>query len=208
MKSNNAKMLSVYYAAQKILDNNLAAPLGESLKPVIASEDYEMVANRALPFMKKGVNKEKLVALIQKLFTQIDTGVIKPKQYVGHEFSLEETLDQFQVHDAFMAFHASFFQQVEAINVDDIERISDKVIAELVKLNFSAVEMMALKEMFMGEGVRSPLTLEIKDLQEVVDCMYEAGCNAYGPTKTDQMLSTSVKGASELVPKFDAAVFL
>jgi len=208
MQTNNTKLLGIYYAAQKILLDNLAAPLGHGLKPIISSEDYELIASKALPFLKRGVNKDKLEVLVEKIFTQINSGVIKPNQYVGHEFSLEETIDQFEIHDGFMALHNSFFQNIESLSQDDVEKISDKVLEELVKLKFNPVEMMTLKELFMGEAVRSPLTLEISGLQDVVDCMYESSCNVYGPTKTDQMLSTAVKDASERIPSFNAGIFL
>ena len=125
MKTNNIKMLGIYYSAQKILFNNLAAPLGNGLKSVIVSDDYELVSMKALPFLKQGVNKEKLEGLIERIFTQIDSGAIKPNRYIGHAFSLEETIEQFEIHDSFMALHDSFFNHIESLNQDDIETISE-----------------------------------------------------------------------------------
>lgn len=204
---NNIKLLGIYYAAQKILLDNLAAPMGHGLKPILTSEDYELVANKTLPFLKKGVNREKLTSLVEKIFTQIDSGSIKPSQYVGHEFSVEETLDQFEVHDGFMALHAFFFGNLGS-NDKEIEIVNDKVLTELVKLKFSAVEMMTLKELFTGASVRSPLTLGVDGLQDVVDCMYQSSCDVYGPTKTDQLLSLAVKDVSNKIPDFNAGIFL
>lgn len=207
MQTNNIKLLGIYYAAQKILLDNLAAPMGHGLKPMLTSEDYELVANKTLPFLKKGVNSEKLTSLVEKIFTQIDSGSIKPSQYVGHEFSVEETIDQFEVHDGFMALHAYFFTNLGS-SAEETEIVNDKVLAELVKLKFSAVEMMTLKELFTGVSVRSPLTLGVNGLQDVVDCMYQSSCDVYGPTKTDQLLSLAVKDVSNKIPDFNAGIFL
>ena len=145
--------------------------------------------------------------MVEKIFTQIDSGSIKPSQYVGHEFSVEETIDQFEVHDGFMALHAYFFANLGS-TAEETEIVNDKVLAELVKLKFSAVEMMTLKELFTGVSVRSPLTLGVNGLQDVVDCMYQSSCDVYGPTKTDQLLSLAVKDVSNKIPDFNAGIFL
>lgn len=208
MQDINLRLLGVYYAAQKILLNNLAAPLGHSIKPLLNSDDYELIATKAIPCLTEGVNKEKLESLVEKIFTQIESGAIKPSQYVGHTFSLEETLDQFEIHDGFMALHTYFFANVEALSPEDLDKVSDNVLSEVSSLKFDTVEMVALKQLFLGEIMRSPLTLEVNDLQEVVDCMYEGSCSVFGPAKTDQMLSAAVKDTANLIHNFNASIFL
>ena len=208
MKTDNIRLLGIYYATQKILLNNLAAPLGHGLKPIIKLEDYDLVASKAMPYLKTGVDKGKLETIVEQIFTQINSGEIKHEQYIGHEFSLEETLDQFELHDGFVTLHSSFFQSIESISQEDYEKVSDNALTELTKLKLGSAELGTLKELFMRKVVRSPLTLDIEDLQDVVDCMYESSCTVYGPTQTDQLLSNAIKQTSEIIPDFNGSIFL
>jgi len=55
---------------------------------------------------------------------------------------------------------------------------------------------------------RSPITLNIDVLREVVDSMYEVSSTQNGPVATDKMLSQAVQESSELVPGFSPDNFL
>lgn len=210
MDKQNIKLLGIYYAAQKVLLNNLAAPLARSIAPALElkQHDSELVVQKALPFLKKGVNAEKLKLVIDKLFSQIDAGEIKPNHYLGQDFSAEETLEQLEKHDAFIMVYQDFVEQLREHRAEAVSGILEQVTVDLVTLKLNSVETLQLKALFADNNLRSPLTLTVEQLRDIVDSLYDATCKVLGPAVTDKMLSQAVKQANSANLNFNAATFL
>lgn len=207
---SNIRLLGIYYATQKILLNNLAAPLGRSLKSVlslVSPEDSAMLAEKTLKHLRPGVNQDKLAQVMKTLLTRIDSGDLQPQSFLGYEYTTEQTIDQFELHDSFMKVYDSFFEEASGLGAD--EKIARRKVAESVKgFKLSDDEEKILMDMFIGSIPRSPLTLTVEELRDIVDCMYSEVCDILGPTSADQCLSNSVRQAKIVVPEYDARVFL
>lgn len=207
---SNIRLLSIYYATQKILLNNLAAPLGRSLKSlltVVDAEDSPMLAEKTLKYLRPGISQEKLTQVMRSLMTRVDTGDIEPQSLLGYEYTTEQTIEQFELHDSFMKVYDSFFHEVAELGADE-KQTRRKVAATVKGFKLPNDEEKMLMDMFTGSIPRSPLTLAVDELRDVVDCMYSEVCDVLGPTSADKCLSNSVRQAQLVVPEYDARVFL
>ncbi len=205
----NLKLLGVYYTFQKLLKYNLACPMARDIKPIIAmaNGDFTILSKRVMPHLHDGVNIEKLNDAFLSLFSKIDSGAIKPERYLGYEFSADETIDQLEIHDSFMALYDDFFEHFKESKPTMLS-IQEKTISDIKQLSIHKNEYWMFKEMLLKQEQRSPITLDIEELRDVVDIMYEAACKYHGPATTDALLSASVKTASARVPSFSAENFL
>ena len=205
----NLKMLGIYYSVQKLLSDNIASPMALDIKPIIgmARDDYDVLTKKVLSHLRKKPDSEKMNAYFKSLFRKIDRGEIKPERYLGHKYSADETIKQMQMHDSFMALYDSFFNQfAEAPKV--VTSIREAALSDIQQLKIQKNEYWMFKEMMIKQEQRSPLTLDLENLRDVVDVMYEAACTYHGPASTDRFLSQAVKESSRLVPAFRADNFL
>ena len=204
----NIKILGVYYSVQKALNNNLATPMARDIKPIIGivKDDFTLLTTKVLQHIKAQSSEEKLREFFRQLFYKIDSGEVKPEQYLGHEFSAEQTIEQMQVHDSFMALYDAFFDLHSS--KEEVSAIKEGTLSEVKKLGLAKNEMWMFREMFAKEEQRSPITLEIDMLRDIVDLMYEASCKFNGPVVTDKLLSEAVSEATIKVPYYRADNFL
>ncbi len=210
MYRKNLKLLGIYYCVNKVLNNNLAAPLGRALSPSlnIDDEDNDFLVERTHPFLKRGISTEKLKGVLQKVFNNIDAGNISAKQYLGQEFTVEKTIDQFETHDAFIHVYENFIGSVIEAKPESKNKIIEHVTVDSIKLKLNSVEALQLKALFNGEARRAPLTLQTEELREIIDSLYEVTCDHIGPMNTDKFLSRAVKNSQQMVPLFDSSTFL
>ena len=84
------------------------------------------------------------------------------------------------------------------------------MLSEIADMGLVRNEVQLFRALFSKNKAqsRSPITVELAQLQEIIDSMHEATCQQCGPAFADQLLSFSVKEAGEKVPKFDATVFI
>ncbi len=204
----NIKILGVYYSVQKVLNNNLATPMVRDIKPIIGivKDDFTLLTAKVLQHIKAQSSEEKLQDFFRQLFMKIDLGEVKPEQYLGHQFSVEQTIEQMQIHDSFMALYDAFFDQHS--NADEVSAIKEGTLSEIRKIGLDKNEMWMFREMFTKKEQRSPITLEIDMLRDIVDLMYETSCKFNGPVVTDKLLSQAVSEATVKVPYFSANNFL
>jgi len=210
LNTRNLKLLGIYYAVNKVLENNLAAPLGKALNPTLNmdGDDNSLIAEKTHPFLKRGISSEKLRAVIQKVFATIDNGNISPNQYLGQEFTVEETIDQFEKHDSFIHLYDNFINNVLETKAEAKNKIIEHITIDSIKLNLNSAEALQLKSLFNGEVRRAPLTLDTDELRAIIDSLYEVTCDHIGPMNTDKFLSAAVKNSQKIVPTFDSSTFL
>ena len=205
----NLKMLGVYYGVQKALNNNVASPLARDIKPIISivKDDFEMLTQNVLPHIKsKSSSTKKLNAFFQKLFHKIDSGQIKPERYLGSRFTVDQTIEQMEIHDSFMTLYDAFFKQFQGNRI--VGSIRKTTLNELKKFDMRKDEFWMFKQMMISEAQRSPITFQLEGLRDVVDVIYEVSSQFHGPVRTDNFLSKAVKESIEIAPKFRADNFL
>jgi len=171
-------------------------------------QDNALLAEATHPFLKRGISSEKLQAVLQKVFTNIDNGSISPNQYLGQEFSVEETINQFETHDAFIHLYENFIGNTIETKPEVKNKIIEHITIDSIKLNLNSVEALQLKSLFTNEAPRAPITLKIDELRDIIDSLYEITCDHIGPMNADKFLSQSVKKSQEMVPAFDSSIFL
>lgn len=204
----NLKMLGVYYAVQNILVNNVASPMARDIKPIIAmvKGDCDLLTEKISIHTDSSLSADKLNAYLMQLFAKVDSGTIKTEKFLGHQFSAEETIKRMQMHDSFMNLYDAFFDQFE--NKQVIQSIKDMTLTDLKGLKIEKGEYWMFKQMMIEEDQRSPITLELERLRDVVDLMYEASSKYHGPVATDKFLSSAVGESMRKVPSFRADDFL
>jgi len=210
LNTRNLKLLGIYYAVNKVLENNLAAPLGKALNPTLNmdGDDNSLIAEKTHPFLKRGISLEKLKAVIQKVFVTIDNGNMNPKQYLGQDFTVEETIDQFEKHDSFIHLYDNFMGGVIETKSEAKNEIIEHITIDSIKLGLNSAEALQLKSLFNGENRRAPVTLDVEELRAIIDSLYEVTCDHIGPMSTDKFLSMAVKNSQKMVPTFDSSIFL
>jgi len=210
LNTRNLKLLGIYYAVNKVLNNNLATPLARALTPSLNMDSHDnfFLAETTHPFLKRGISIEKLMGVLEKVFANIDNGSISPNQYLGQEFSVEETIDQFETHDAFIHLYENFIASIIKTKPEAKNEIIEHITIDSFKLDLNSVEALQLKSLFNGETSRAPITLKIDELREIIDSLYEITCDHIGPMKADKFLSKAVKNSQQMVPSFDSSTFL
>lgn len=205
----NLKLLGIYYSVQTVLSGNVASPLARDIKSIIGHTkgDFNSLTQRVNNHLIKEVDPGKMNDFLNSLFQEIDHGRIKPERYLGHQFSADQTIEQMEIHDSFMTLYDVFFQQFnEDKSVADL--IRSETLANIKQLKIEKNEYWMFKEMLIGKKQRSPISLDLENLCDVVDVMYEAACTHHGPAATDRYLSEAVKESSRLFPAFRSDNFL
>jgi len=209
MDTVNLKMLGIYYSVQKILIDNVASPMARDIKPIIAlaRDDFEILTKKVVTHLRKAPDAEKLNSYFASLFSKIDRGEVNPKQYLGFGYTADETIEQMQMHDSFMTLYDAFFNQLEQ-EKKVLTSIREAALSDIQQLEIEKDEYWMFKEMMLKQEQRSPITLDLESLRDVVDVMYEAACTHHGPASVDRFLSQAVSEASELFPDYRANNFL
>ncbi len=205
----NLKILGIYYSVQKLLSDNLASPMALDIKPIIGmdKDDFGALTEKVISHLRKSPKPEKMNAFIKSLFRKIDIGEIKPERYLGHNFSADDTIKQMQMHDSFMTLYDAFFNQFSQ-STKVVGSIRNDTLSNIKQLNIEKDEYWMFKKMMINQEQRSPITLELEVLRDVVDVMYEAACTYHGPALADKFLSQAVKESSRLFPAYRADNFL
>jgi len=210
LNTRNLKLLSIYYSVNKELRDNLAAPLGVALYPNLNMDNQDNIylAETVQPFLKPSISAEKLETVFDEVFTNIDSGQTIPDEYLGKEFSVLKTIDQFETHDSFIQLYENFIASIIQTEASIKKGVINQISIDSIKLNLNSFETLQLNSLFYGESRRAPLTLKLEKLRDIIDSLYESTCDLAGPTITDKFLSKAVKHSQQMVPSFNASTFL
>ncbi len=212
MDNSNIKLLSVYYSTEKLLKDDLASPLMSAIRPVINVQEhsYSLIVEKALPNLIDKVSAKKLLLYLNDRFSKIDSGEIKPFKFVGFELNADEIVEQVKIHDTFSLVYKYFFKELLILRYEHVDTVRGYVNAELAALNehLNTREMKMLRKVISHQKSRSPLSLDLDILLEIIDTIHEVSATVCGPTIADLALSRAVMKTGRSTSAFDATIFL
>ena len=212
MDNSNIKLLSIYYSTEKFLRTDLASPLISAIRPVIGVQEhsYGLIVEKALPNLISTVSPEKLLRALKRKFAKIDTGETSPTQIIGYELTADEIVEQVKMHDCFSLVYKNFFKELLILRYEHVDTVRKKVNMEIDGLSqyLKSHEMKVLRKVISGQSLRSPLSLDLDILLEIIDVLHGTTSEVCGPSVADLVLSKAVMKTGRTTSTFDATLFL